>query len=208
MSTATGFGPQPARLDRPRGAALRVLRALLDTDGRGTVASLHEALGGHANAVRLQLERLVEDGFVTQASRPTSGRGRPAREYAITIAGRQVALEDPHRETDSTLVEAIAEHLAGTDDPVGAAHSIGRRWGNRLAASRGDELLGILAAQGFAPLETPEGIVLQTCPLLASAGRHPEVVCGIHQGQLDALSDEPRRLLPFALPDGCLIRRA
>lgn len=208
MSTSTGFGPQPARTDRPRKAALRVLQALLASDGRGTIATLHATLGGHANTVRAQLENLVSDGFVTQTSLPTPGRGRPARAYVATIAGRQVALEDPDREGQSALVEAVAEHLAGTADPAAAAHSVGLNWGGLLAATAGGELVSILAGQGFTPLATADGIALRTCPLLASARRHPDVVCGIHQGLIDAISSEPRQLLPFAAAGACLIRPA
>ena len=208
MSTSTGFGPQPARTDRPRKAALRVLRALLATDGRGTVATLTSALGGHANTIRVHLDHLVSDGFVTQTSLPTPGRGRPARAYLATIAGRQVAVEEPDRQGQSALVEALAEHLAGTADPAAAAHSVGLKWGSLLAATSGGELVSILAGQGFTPLATPDGIALRTCPLLASARRHPDVVCGIHQGLIDAVSSEPLQLQPFAAAGACLIRPA
>lgn len=183
-----------------------MLRALLATNGRGTIATLNAALGGHANTTRVQLENLISDGFVTQTSQPTTSRGRPARTYIATIAGRQVALEDPDRGGDSALVEAVAEHLAGTEDPAGAAHCVGHNWGSRLAATKGDDLVAILAGQGFTPMTTSAGIALRTCPLLASARRHPEVVCGIHQGLIDAISHEPVQLLPFAEAGACLIR--
>jgi predicted ArsR family transcriptional regulator len=208
MSTSTRLGPQPARTDRPRQAALRVLQALIASDERGTVATLNAALGGHANTIRVQLEHLVADGFVTQTSLPTPGRGRPARAYLATIAGRQVAGEEPDRQGQSALVEALAEHLAGTDDPAAAAHSVGLNWGSLLAASGGGELISILAGQGFTPLATSDGIALRTCPLLASARRYPDVVCGIHQGLIDAISHEPQELLPFVAAGACLIRHA
>ena len=185
-----------------------MLRALLTTEGQGTIATLNAALGGHANTIRLQLEHLISDGFVTQTSLPKPGRGRPARDYLATTAGRQVALEDPDLDVHSVLVEAVAEHLASTDDPSGAAHSIGLSWGSRLAATGGDDLVSILTGQGFTPMATPDGIALRTCPMLASARRHPQVVCGIHQGLIDAIAPEPRQLVPFAAVGACLIRPA
>ena len=185
-----------------------MLRALLASEGPGTIATLNAGLGGHANTIRIQLEHLVRDGFVTEASLSTTGPGRPARAYTATIAGHQVALEDPDRQGQSALVEAVAEHLAGTADPAGAAHSVGRNWGSRLAGTSGDDLVSILARQGFTPMQTPDGIALRTCPMLASARRHPDVVCGIHQGQIDAISHEPQQLLPFAAAGACLIRHA
>lgn len=200
-------GPLPAREDRPRDAALRVLRALVN-HGPTTLAELASDLGGHPNTTRMQLEHLLNDGFVTEHALPPSGRGRPARGWAATVEGRQVALEDPDRGADGALVEAIAEHLAADPDPVGSAHVVGRSWGRRLAQGAGLDLYGILAAQGFAPEETTDGLALHTCPLLASALQHPDVVCGIHQGVIDAVSPEPRTLVPFAVPGACLIRPA
>lgn len=185
-----------------------MLRALLATDGRGTIATLNADLGGHANTIRIQLEHLVRDGFVTETSLPAPGRGRPARAYLVTIAGRQVAMEDPDRQGQSALVEAVAEHLASSPDPAGAAHSVGRNWGSRLVATTGDDLVSMLTRQGFTPMQTPEGIALRTCPMLASARRHPDVVCGIHQGQIDAVAAEPQQLLPFAAAGACLVRPA
>lgn len=208
MTTSTPLGPQPARTDRPRAAALRVLRAVAAAEEPVTLAELTTGLGGHPNTTRAQLEHLVADGFVEESSRPGRGRGRPARGYAATIAGRQVALEDPEWDGHQALVEAIAEQLVGTPDPITAAHALGRGWGRRLAEGEESGLIEVLAAQGFTPENTADGIALRTCPLLESAQRWPEVVCAIHQGLIDAVSPQPRTLLPFAVPGACLIRRA
>lgn len=208
MSTPASNGPQPARTDRPRVAALRVLRELAASPAPATLVELTARLGGHPNTTRAQLEHLVADGFATESARTASGRGRPARAYVATIAGRQVASEDPDRGSDGALVEAVAEQLVRTPDPVAAAHSLGRSWGRRLAAAEGADLVSVLAAQGFTPEDGPDGISLRTCPLLASAQQWPEVVCAIHQGLIDAVSPEPRRLVPFAVPGACLVCRA
>lgn len=185
-----------------------MLRALVAAGGQATIASLNALLGGHPNTIRIQLEHLAGDGFVTEVLLPAPGRGRPARTYAATVAGQQVALEDPDRNEQGALVEAIAEHLAGTPESVAAAHAVGSRWGGRLAAASGGDLVSILAGQGFTPEPTADGIALRTCPLLASARRYPEVVCGIHQGLIDAVAPEAYTLLPFAIPGACLIRLA
>lgn len=206
MSTSPRLGPQPTRADYPRKAALRVLRALA-ASGPATLAELAASLGGHPNTTRVQLEQLVVDGFATEVPRPVSGRGRPARAYNATIAGSQVALEDPHRDEQSALVEAIAEYLADSPDPVAASLSVGRSWGRRLKVAQGTGLVQALAAQGFAPEEGADGIALRTCPLLTSARQRPEVVCGMHQGMIDALSPDQWELQPFAIPGACLIHR-
>jgi predicted ArsR family transcriptional regulator len=185
-----------------------VLRAVATAEESVTLAELTIGLGGHPNTTRAQLEHLVADGFVVESSRPGSGRGRPARVYAATVAGRQVALEDPARDDHQALVEAVAEQLVAMPDPIVAAHALGRGWGRRLAEGDDSNLVDVLASQGFTPEVTCDGIALHTCPLLESAQRWPEVVCAIHQGLIDAVSPEPRKLLPFAVPGACLVRPA
>ena len=71
-------------------------------------------------------------------------------------------------------------------------------------------LQGIAAIVGRADeLGLIEACLLYTsCPLLASARRYPDVVCGIHQGLIDAISHEPQELLPFVAAGACLIRHA
>jgi predicted ArsR family transcriptional regulator len=205
MDTWTRLGPQPTRSDKPRDAALRVLRALV-ANGPATLADLAEKLGGHPNTTRVQVEHLVSEGFAREVPLALApGRGRPARAYNATVSGRQVAVEDFERDDQGALVEAIAEHLADSPDPVAAAEALGRSWGRRLRHERG--VVETLAGQGFTPEETDEGIALRTCPLLAAAMDRPEIVCAIHQGLIDAVSHEPMKLRPFALPGACLVSR-
>jgi predicted ArsR family transcriptional regulator len=206
MQNATGYGPAPVRTDRPREAALRVLRWLSAADGPVTISALNQALGGHPNSVRAQLQHLVATGFASEVALPAAGRGRPALAYRPTLAGTQVALEEPGRDDNRALVEAVAEQLAASPEPVVAAHALGRAWGSRIEPSGEDTLVDLLGAQGFTPQQTPEGIALRTCPLLQSALRNPEVVCGIHQGLIDAVSPTRRELVPFAAPGICLVR--
>lgn len=204
MSTTTRLGPAKTRADHPRAAGLRVLRALV-ARGAATLADLVEDLGGHPNSTRAQLQGLVEQRFVARADGAPAGRGRPPRTYVPTTAGRQVAEEDPGLDPSAALVEALVEHLAAGPDPQAAARAVGQSWGRRLAAGDDRGLLGTLAAQGFTPVESPEGIALLTCPLLAAAEERPDVTCGIHQGMVDAISGEPRALVPFARPGACLV---
>ena len=199
------LGPRPARTDRPAPAALRVLRALVAADRPTTIAALSAELGGHSNTVRHQLEHLVETGFAEQARSPGARRGRPASVFTATIAGRQVAVEDTDRDDQRGLLTAVAAQLGRSPDPRTAALELGRAWGSALGAPPGG-LPELLARQGFTPRATPEGILLQTCPLLDVARRNPEVVCSIHQGLIDATSESPAELVPFAVPGACLIR--
>ena len=206
VTTPSG-GPQPARTDRPREAALRVLRELVAADGPATLAMLTQSLGGHPNTTRMQLEHLVADGWATQFSEQPVGRGRPAKAYLPTVVGRQAALQDPDLSDQVALLEAVAEHLSQSNDPRGAALAVGRGWGRRLAAAGSDELTQVLGAQGFTPEAVTDGIALRTCPLLGSAKAWPTVVCGIHQGLVDEITRDQWLVEPFALAAGCLVRR-
>lgn len=204
-ASTVGLGPQPARTDRPRDAALRVLRSLAAAEGPVTITALTAELGGHPNSVRMHLEHLVSEGFAVEEPAPTGGRGRPPRAYRATIAGLQVAGQDDTWDGSSALVAALAEQFATGPEPVAAARELGRRWGRRLRHADAG-LLATLAAQGFTPRTCDDGIELRTCPLLATARQLPQVVCSIHQGLIDELSDDPLRLLPFARPGACVLR--
>ena len=199
------LGPEPARTDRPREAALRVLRALATADRPVTIAALTDELGGHSNSVRMHLEHLVSDGFAVEEAAPSSGRGRPPRAYRATIAGLQVAGQDDTWDGATALVAAIAEQLATAFEPTEQARALGVRWGRRLRLADAD-LFTTLAAQGFTPRVAEDGIELRTCPLLETARQVPEIVCSIHQGLIDELSPEPLRLAPFARPGACVVR--
>ncbi len=205
-------GPRPARADRPRPAALRVLRALAGWSAPVTITELSAELGGHPNTVRNQLDHLVTTGFAAVQTVPPGRRGRPSRRYTATLAGRQVVdQDDPIAADQQALIEAVSDQLATGPDPRAAAVALGKGWGERLAdhgQPAEHAVMQVLARQGFTPTATPEGILLQTCPLLDAARRRPEVVCGIHQGMLEAAAGRPVALLPFASPDGCLVRTA
>lgn len=222
MHNAPPLGPRPARTDRPSEAALRVLRVLASGGEPLTSAELTAELGGHPNTVRPHLDRLVAEGFVDIVALPAVGRGRPARAYRATIAGRQVAGQDHSTLAGAALLGAITDELRGTAEPAFAARRLGRSWGRRLGAgsrrqagqpdlAAGHEVgpivtaLSALAGQGFTPQPEPDGLHLLTCPMLAEAREAPEVVCSLHQGMLDALSDAPLRLVPFAGPGYCLV---
>jgi predicted ArsR family transcriptional regulator len=186
-------------------AALRVLRGLAGSQGPMTVAELAESLGGHPNTMRLHLQSLLKGGWAGELLQAPHGRGRPARAYVPTAAGTRAASSPPAVLVDTAFVEALAEHLEALPQPGAAAVSIGRGWGERLGATRDhDGLVGAQIGQGFAAERTPDGLAIRSCPLIESASRSPDVVCGLHQGLIDALAPEPMTLAPFARPGLCV----
>lgn len=74
------------------------------------------------------------------------------------------------------------------------------------SADAENRLLGVLDRLGFDPLVDEHDIRLRACPFRASARVHPEVVCSVHQGLVEQLSDTTVTLLPFVEPELCLIR--
>lgn len=217
MSTTASLGPLPARTDRPGNAALKVLRVLAGADGPQTIAALTEALGGHPNSVRAHLERLIAAGYVGSSPQPAPGRGRPAQGFSATADGRRAAFAADTPDPHTALLDAIADQFGGLPDPAATALELGRAWGARLADPAVDGLPSepgaapailaeALTRQGFSPEPHFVGLRLRTCPLLSAARRNPEVVCGIHQGMIEATTTTPVTLVPFAEPGGCLVR--
>lgn len=192
----------PDKLSAP---VRRVLRELVGSQGPMTVAELAGALGGHPNTMRLHLQTLLDQDWVVERLHPSRGRGRPSKAYAPTAEGRRVASPSPATLVDAAFVDALAEHLEASPQRGAAAVSIGRSWGARLCGTPGYEsLVATLRGQGFAVEEGADGLSIWFCPLLDSARRNPDVVCGLHQGLIDALAPVPMTLAPFAGPGLCL----
>ena len=208
-----------------------------------SIPALSRATGLHENTVREHLENLRADGYVTRSRGEAQGRGRPAWLWRAT----EYCSVTPYAALTAVLAQTI---VATSDDPEAAARTAGRAWGKEVrsdllersarsdpAAEKQDPpaetepphteeqgrdlVVRVLAEQGFAPVDTGEEIVLNSCPLLESAARHPDVVCSVHAGLVDALlagnadgheagasADMPRRadLTPFAAPGQCHLR--
>src|SRR5205085_12487007 len=84
----------------------RVARLLLER-GPSTVATLSEALGITAAAVRRHLDAMLADGSLIAREAPVRGprgRGRPARRFALSDAGHATAGPTAY---DAVAVEAL-----------------------------------------------------------------------------------------------------
>lgn len=167
------------------------------------VGELADELGLHPNSVRLQLDALCASGDVRQETAAADGRGRPARVYAATTAGRAALASPEDDPVAGGLVPALVEHLLAQPDGPEQATALGVRWGARALGSRrtGSAVADLLTRQGFAPEWRDGALVLRTCPLLEQAREHPEVVCGLHSGLLSGAGE----LAPFSEPDGCRV---
>jgi predicted ArsR family transcriptional regulator len=214
-STAAPTTPTP---DRTRDA---VARAILET-GPQNAADLAERLGLSPAAIRRHLDALVADGrLVEREPRPSAhrGRGRPARTYAITDAGRAAF---PHayddlastalrylRETGGEqAVTAFAEHRAGT-----LARDIAPRIDAAApVASRVEALAGALTDSGYASTTTAVGdtgapveglqICQHHCPVAHVAAEFPELCEAETRAFEHLLGTYVQRLATIAHGDG------
>ncbi|WP_405016551.1 helix-turn-helix domain-containing protein [Kitasatospora sp. NBC_00070] len=186
-----------------RALAVPARRALLAelTSATGPLEAqqLAETLGLHPTTIRHHLTALVQAGLVTVSRQPGTGRGRPKLRYTAAPARQQL---DAYRE----LVEILA-HGYGR---LGATQA-GRDWGAGQPpddAPLADRIRAAAERWGFRPEPGPDGeLLLRDCPFLRTAERHPEVICAVHQGLLDALADgrDIVRLHPFSAPGVCTV---
>lgn len=151
----------------------RVVRSIL-VKGPSTAAALAEGLDLTPAAVRRHLEQLLEDGLVeARDQRPAGarGRGRPARVFALTEAGR----DRFDQQYDDLAVQAL-RFLAETGGPEAV-----RAFADRRAAFVEEQFAGIAAnnpdmspAEVLARIFTDEGYA-------ASVRKLPEALHGADQ---------------------------
>ncbi|MFN2561075.1 MAG: helix-turn-helix transcriptional regulator [Jatrophihabitans sp.] len=212
----SGACDKPA--DRTRDA---VARTILER-GPQNAAHLAERLGLSPAGIRRHLDALVADGFLAEREpRPSAsrGRGRPARTYALTDAGRAAF---PHAYDDlantalrylrdtggDDAVTAFAEHRAATlaadvRDGVDCAQPL---------ADRSEALAGALTAHGYASTvqavrdadDTIHGIQIcqHHCPVAHVAAEFPQLCEAETRAFEQVLGTYVQRLATIAHGDG------
>ncbi len=198
--------------DRTRDA---VARLVLER-GPQTAAALAERLGLSAAAIRRHLDALVEEGLLVECEpRPAAqrGRGRPARVYALTDAGRAAF---PHGYDDlattalrylratggDTAVLAFAQHRADSlAELVSAAVDPASD-----STARTESLAQALTANGYAA--TTESAAAGTqlcqhhCPVAHVAAEFPELCEAETSAFARVLGTYVQRLATIAHGDG------
>lgn len=173
------------------GASERVARALLDL-GQATVADLAERLGLSGAAVRKHMDDLVDDGLVEASSGPSygpdkrrRGRGRPARYYHLTPAGRD-SFGNAYDDVAVGALRFVAE--TGGDDAVmdfarRRVAEMERRYADLIDPEasldlRVEALAGALADDGYAAVVSPSANGIQlcqhNCPVAHVASEFPQ----------------------------------
>jgi predicted ArsR family transcriptional regulator len=180
-----------------------------------TASALADRLGLTAAGVRRHLDALLDEGAVAArepVSRGPRGRGRPAREYLLTVAGR-ARMPHAYDQLAAQALEYLAE-VGGAD----AVNEFARRraeavlapYRERLEAAddvttKVDVLAEALSAAGFSATVEQVGIGVQVCqhhcPVGHVATRFPQL-CGQEQAVFTAaLGTYGQRLATIAHGD-------
>jgi predicted ArsR family transcriptional regulator len=205
--------PEETELARTR---TRVARSILE-NGPSTAAALAERLTLTPAAVRRHLDSLLAEGVIEPAEpriRGQRGRGRPAKAFKVTDAGR----DEFHQAYDDLAASAL-RFLAdiGGDDAVAsfAARRVAEledRYRPRLAAAdpadRAAVLAEALSGDGYAATARPapgtggEQVCQHHCPVAHVAHQFPQLCEAETQAFARLLGTHVQRLATIANGDG------
>ena len=198
---------------------------LVQESGPLTAAALAERLQLSAAAVRRHLDALVAEGiFVEVEPRSSSlrprGRGRPARAYALTDAGRasfghayddlaSTALRYLRDTGGEAAVVAFAEHRANTLADRISAQLAAPEYAHADSRDKAGLVAAALTAEGYAATVAPAGnagqgsqICQHHCPVVHVAAEFPQL-CEAETRALSAvLGANVQRLATIAHGDG------
>jgi predicted ArsR family transcriptional regulator len=212
------FVERTDRGDRTRDA---VARTILE-NGPQHAADLAERLGLSSAAIRRHLDALVADGLLVEREpRPSAqrGRGRPARTYAMTDAGRTAF---PHAYDDLASTALRYLRATGGDDAVTAfaehrAATLARELTPTVdhaapVATRAAALAGALSDQGYASTTQAVGepdapvqgvqICQHHCPVAHVAAEFPQLCEAETRAFEQVLGTYVQRLATIAHGDG------
>nr|WP_311765362.1 ArsR family transcriptional regulator [Streptomyces zingiberis] len=211
--------PTPPAHDEPRSTRNRVARSILD-HGPSTAAELAGRLALTQAAVRRHLDTLVAEGLVAPRDRRvygSRGRGRPAKAFALTDAGRD-AFDQAYDSLAADALRWIAQQAGGGAEGEAAVSAFARA---RLAAQtagyreliesvapdrRTEALARALTADGYAAAarSAPVGEQLcqHHCPVAHVAERFPQLCEAETEVFSDLLGTHVQRLATIAHGDG------
>ena len=196
----------------------RIARLILE-NGPATAAGLSDRLGLTPAAIRRHLDNLLADGMIeTRIARPygTRGRGRPARLFAITDAGRS-AFEHAYDDLATSALRFIAETAGPQAVTLFAQRQISeleRRYRPAVESAGADgrvqALAEALSADGYAACASDapgvagggEQLCQHHCPVAHVAEQYPEI-CEAETEAFGRLLGTPvQRLATIAHGDG------
>jgi predicted ArsR family transcriptional regulator len=221
IRSGSGAGVSGA-CDKPADSTRDTVARTILEQGPQNAADLAERLGLSPAGIRRHLDALVSDGYLVEREpRPSAsrGRGRPARTYALTDAGR-AAFPHAYDDLASTAlrylratggdeaVAAFAEHRAATlaADVQGAVDRA------QPIAVRSEALAGALTVNGYASTvqavrgadDEVQGIQIcqHHCPVAHVAAEFPQLCEAETRAFEQVLGTYVQRLATIAHGDG------
>ncbi len=205
-----------------RGTRARVARLILEL-GPSTASVIGNRLGLTPAAIRRHLDNLLAEGLIetrTARTYASRGRGRPARLFAITDAGRS-AFEHAYDDLASSALRFLAQTGGPAAVEEFARHQVAeleRRYGPTVAAAppgeRVQALADALSADGYAasagaapaaggsPAAGGEQLCQHHCPVAHVAAEFPQL-CEAETEAFGRLLGVPvQRLATIAHGDG------
>lgn len=202
-----------------RGTRGQVARLILEL-GPSTAATLGGRLGLTPAAIRRHLDNLIAEGMIESRSARTPanrGRGRPAKLFVITDAGRS-AFEHAYDDLATSALRFVAERMgqqAVADFARRQVSELERRYAPVVAkgdlASRVQALAEALSADGYAASAGPapaigttagEQVCQHHCPVAHVAAEFPQL-CEAETEAFGRLLGTPvQRLATIAHGDG------
>ena len=203
--------------DVTAGTRARVARAILE-NGRSTAADLAHQLELTPAAVRRHLDALLAEGLITHAEprgQVSRGRGRPAKAFIVTGAGRD-HFHQAYDDLASSALRFLAETAGAHAVEEFAARRVAEleeRYRPRLAeaapADRASVLAEALSADGYAASVRPapggavgEQVCQHHCPVAHVAEQFPQLCEAETQAFARLLGTHVQRLATIAHGDG------
>ena len=192
-----GPGRRDALRDVPRAGRARRRRS--------RAQDLADALGLHANTVRLHLERLREAGLVDVEAIHRGTVGRPQHLYSLARrCARASGFDPPAHALLAGLLAAMAERIGRRRRR--RRPTTGRAWGVEAGQAHPEPVAAWTRsppsspASGFEPAADedvgPDGtarIDFLHCPFRELAEAYPELVCNLHRGLCEGVVDQAGR---------------
>lgn len=211
--------PSPVSTGAHDGMTRREIVRLLVESGSITAADVSAKLGISAAGVRRHLDALVEDGDAearAAAAWQHVGRGRPAKRYRLTAAGRG-KLEHAYDGLASAAIRQLRE-IGGEDavrafarrraDAILAGVPAAESDDDDVVAATAEQVAGALTRAGYATTTTRVGgpirgiqICQHHCPVSHVAEEFPELCEAEQEAIAEVLGTHVQRLASIANGD-------
>jgi predicted ArsR family transcriptional regulator len=213
---ASGTAGAVTYLGSERGTRARIARLILE-NGPVTAAALGTRLGLTPAAVRRHLDNLLASGLIearTARRLASRGRGRPAKLFAITDAGR-CAFEHAYDDLATSALRFLAE-AAGPEAVAQFARrqvaELERRYQPAMASAGEDKVAALaeaLSADGYAASASSapvtgggEQLCQHHCPVAHVAAEFPQLCEAETEAFARLLGTPVQRLATIAHGDG------